>query len=59
MAEGLFRKIQKNSDLEIEVQSAGVSTFGGQQPSKHTLEILNDEGIDLSKNTSQTLSSKL
>ncbi|MED5259215.1 MAG: hypothetical protein VYC72_05195 [Verrucomicrobiota bacterium] len=59
MAEGLFQKLQKNSELDIEVQSAGVSTFGGQQPSKHTLDILNDEGIDLSKNTSQTLSSKL
>ncbi|MBN77421.1 MAG: low molecular weight phosphatase family protein, partial [Verrucomicrobiaceae bacterium] len=38
MAEGLFQKLQKNSELDIEVQSAGVSTFEGQQPSKHTLD---------------------
>ena len=59
MAEGLFQKLIANSEIEIEVQSAGVSTFGGQKPSQHTLDILKDEGVDLTKNLSQPLDSKL
>ena len=59
MAEGLFQKLIANSEIEIEVQSAGVSTFGGQKPSQHTLDILKDEGVDLTNNLSQPLDSKL
>ena len=59
MAEGLFQKLIDKSEIEIEVQSAGVSTFGGQKPSQHTLDILKDEGVDLTNNLSQPLDSKL
>ena len=40
-------------------KSQGVSTFGGQKPSQHTLDILKDEGVDLTNNLSQPLDSKL
>ena len=59
MAEGLFSKLINESGLSFEISSAGVSTFGGQPPSKHTLDILKREEIDLSANTSQPVSHEL
>ncbi|OUU86705.1 MAG: hypothetical protein CBC36_08505 [Verrucomicrobiaceae bacterium TMED76] len=59
MAEGLFSKLVNESGLSFEISSAGISTFGGQPPSKHTLDILRKEEIDLSANTSQPVSHEL
>ena len=59
MAEGLFRKITEEDEASFDVQSAGVATEGGQEPSKYTLEILKEEGIDLSSNKSQFLDHEL
>ena len=59
MAEGLFSKLINESGLSFEFSSAGVSTFGGQPPSNHTLDILKREEIDLSANTSQPVSHEL
>ena len=59
MAEGLFRKITEEDESSFEVQSAGVATGGGQGPSKYTLDILKEEGIDLSSNKSQFLDREL
>ena len=59
MAEGLFRKITEEDEASFDVQSAGVATGGGQEPSKYTLEILKEEGIDLSSNKSQFLDHEL
>ena len=59
MAEGLFSKLVNESGLSFEISSAGISTFGGQPPSKHTLDILKKEEIDLSANTSQPVSHEL
>lgn len=59
MAEGLFRKITEEEESTFEVQSAGVATGGGQEPSKYTLDILKEEGIDLSSNKSQFLDREL
>ncbi len=58
MAEGLFRKLVGN-EQGWRIGSAGVGTMGGQAPSKHTLDILRAEGIDLSGNRSQPLTRKL
>ena len=55
MAEGLFRKMTEEDESSFEIQSAGVATGGGQEPSKYTLDILKEEGIDLSSNKSQFL----
>ena len=59
MAEGLFRKITEEEESTFEVQSAGVATGGGQEPSKYTLDLLKEEGIDLSSNKSQFLDREL
>ena len=59
MAEGLFTKLVNDTGSSFKISSAGVSTFGGQTPSKHTLDILKKEGIDLTANTSQMVSHEL
>ncbi|MBV9391671.1 MAG: serine hydroxymethyltransferase, partial [Verrucomicrobia bacterium] len=58
MAEGLFRQmVAKRSD--IRVKSAGVSAASGQAPSPHAVEVLADQGIDISKFRSQPLTEGL
>ena len=59
MAEGLFQKITEDDEASFDVRSAGVATGGGQGPSKYTLDILKEEGIDLSSNKSQFLDREL
>ena len=59
MAEGLFRKMTEKEETTFDVRSAGVATGGGLEPSKFTLDILKEEGIDLSSNKSQFLDHKL
>jgi glycine hydroxymethyltransferase len=58
MAEGLFRQMVANRP-EIRVQSAGISTFPGQPPSPHAVDVLGDLRIDISNLRSQPLSEEL
>jgi glycine hydroxymethyltransferase len=58
MAEGLFRQMVANR-ADIRVRSAGVSTFPGQPPSPHAIEVLADLRIDISKLRSLPLSDEL
>src|ERR1700722_18190685 len=58
MAEGLFRHMVANRP-DIRVRSAGVSTFPGQPPSSHAIEVLADLRIDISKLRSLPLSDEL
>jgi glycine hydroxymethyltransferase len=58
MAEGLFRQMVANR-TDIRVRSAGVSTFPGQPPSPHAVEVLADLRIDISKLRSLPLSEQL
>lgn len=58
MAEGMFRRMVAD-ERDWEISSAGVATGGGHRPSEHTLGVLKEAGIDLSKNLSQPLSSDL
>src|SRR6201995_845043 len=58
MAEGLFRHMGANRP-DIRVRSAGVSTFPGQPPSPHAIEVLADLRIDISKLRSLPLSDEL
>jgi glycine hydroxymethyltransferase len=58
MAEGLFRvMIQDRPDLNV--MSAGVSTYPGQPPSAHAVEVLADLGIDISMQRSRPISEEL
>jgi glycine hydroxymethyltransferase len=58
MAEGLFRKmIAGRSDLKV--SSAGVSTYPGQSPSPHAVEVLAQVGIDISATRSKPLTERL
>src|ERR1700688_2875142 len=58
MAEGLFRHMVANRP-DIGVRSAGVSTFPGQPPSSHAIEVLAELRIDISKLRSLPLSDEL
>jgi glycine hydroxymethyltransferase len=58
MAEGLFRQMVANRP-DIRVRSAGVSTFPGQPPSQHAIEVLAELRIDISKLRSLPLSDEL
>src|ERR1700732_3676504 len=58
MAEGLFRQMVANRP-DIHVRSAGVSTFPGQPPSPHAVEVLAELRVDISKLRSVPLSDEL
>ena len=58
MAEGLFRQMVAQRP-DIRVRSAGISTFPGQPPSPHALDVLADLRIDISQLRSQPLSEEL
>src|SRR5260221_6727407 len=58
MAEGLFgRMIAERPDLRV--LSAGVSTYPGQPPSAHAVEVLDELGVDISQHRSRPLSEKV
>ena len=58
MAEGLFeRMIAERPDLRV--LSAGVSTYQGQPPSAHAVEVLSELGVDISQHRSRPLSEKV
>jgi len=58
MAEGLFRNHVADRD-DYHTGSAGVSATPGQPASQHTLDILEDKGIDLSGHRSQPITAEL
>lgn len=58
MAEGLLRKMLKGRN-DIEVMSAGVGATHGQRPSTDAVNVLRDEGIDISSYRSQPVSEEL
>jgi len=58
MAEGIFRELaQKHA--EIVVSSAGISAYDGEGPSEHSVEVLKEQGIDITAQRSQILTPKL
>ncbi len=54
MAEGLFREMVKGRE-DVEVESAGIGAMDGQKASTHSLEVLRDMGIDISRKRSNML----
>jgi glycine hydroxymethyltransferase len=58
MAEGLFeRMIAERPDLRV--LSAGVSTYPGQPPSAHAVEVLEELGVDISQHRSRPISERV
>src|SRR5438067_1307161 len=58
IAEGLFRRLLGNRK-DIEVVSAGVHAVRGQPPSRYAVQVCEDEGVDISGQRSQPISSSL
>src|SRR5438270_55037 len=58
IAEGLFRRLLGNRK-DIEVVSAGVHAVRGQPPSLYAVQVCEDEGVDISGQRSQPISSSL
>jgi glycine hydroxymethyltransferase len=58
MAEGLFERMIAERP-ELRVLSAGVSTYPGQPPSAHAVEVLSELGVDISQHRSRPLSEKV
>ncbi len=54
MAEGFYRQLSA-ADPDIRVGSAGISAFDGQAASRHSVDVMRDEGIDISGHASRML----
>ncbi|HRX54967.1 MAG: low molecular weight protein arginine phosphatase [Verrucomicrobiales bacterium] len=59
MAEGLFRHAAKRLEEEILVRSAGISTVDGQPPSWHAVEVMAEQGLDISEQRSLQVTPEL
>lgn len=56
MAEGYLKDlIQKSGRKDIAVLSAGLMAIPGQQASRHSLEVLQEQGIDISQHQSRQI----
>jgi glycine hydroxymethyltransferase len=58
MAEGLFERMNAERP-DLRVLSAGVSTYPGQPPSAHAVDVLAELGVDISQHRSRPLSEKV
>ncbi len=58
MAEGLFRKALDKGE-KIQVTSAGLSVMAGRPPSDHSVVVLKQGGVDISKQRSMQLTPQL
>ncbi len=59
MAEGLMRHYLKESKIEAEVLSAGLSAFEGSPPSENSVKAMQEKGIDIREQQSTQLSGSL
>lgn len=60
MAEGMLKKYLKELGKDdIEVMSAGVHAIDGINPTKETIEVMNEEGVDVSGFKSRALTNEL
>ena len=56
MAEGLMRKkLYELGKYEIDVASAGIRALPGMPPTDETIEVMNEEGVDISTVRSKNL----
>ena len=55
MAEGILRSLAEKDSLNIEVRSAGISVFDGDNASTNSIEAMKKIGIDISNHESSQL----
>ena len=58
MAEGFYRHLNEGDD-SIRIGSAGISAFDGQAASQHSVDVMRQEGIDISGHASRMLSPEM
>ncbi len=58
MAEGLYRHLTKSDD-NIRIGSAGISAFDGQAASQYSVDVMNQENIDISDHDSRMLTTEI
>jgi glycine hydroxymethyltransferase len=58
MAEGLFRELVQDQP-DITVSSAGISAPDGQRPSQHSVDVLQEQGLDITAQRSQMLTPEI
>jgi protein-tyrosine-phosphatase len=58
MAEAIFRELVRGRE-DYQVASAGVGAYNGEEPSRYTVEVLQDRGMDLSCFRSRPLTGEL
>lgn len=59
MAEGLFKKMAKEKQLPVEVQSAGLAAFAGVPATPEAILVCLEKGVDISGHQSQPLNKSL
>lgn len=55
MAEGLLRDMASKKGIDINVNSAGTFAFDGEEVSMEAVEVMKEEGIDISKHKARIL----
>jgi len=55
MAEGLLKDMAEKRGLKLEVTSAGVFAFDGQEVSKEAVEVMKEENIDIAKHRARII----
>lgn len=58
MAEGFYRHETKSDD-SIRIGSAGISAFDGQEASQHSVDVMQQEGIDIADHASRMLTADI
>jgi protein-tyrosine phosphatase len=55
MAEGILKTLASKNNLDIEVRSAGIAAFTGDNPSNNSVIALKNLGIDISNHRSSSI----
>lgn len=60
MAEGIFKQMLLNSNIEnINVSSAGLSAFQGDRANQKAIDVLKNQGIDISEHRARQLTGEI
>ncbi len=60
MAEGILKSLLKENNIEgINVSSAGISAFEGQQANEKSIKVLKEKGIDIKNHKSRQLTEEI
>jgi protein-tyrosine phosphatase len=59
IAEALLKRIAKQNNLMMVVQSAGTNTVNGMPASAHAIKVMEEKGIDLTQHKSQQITGDL